>query len=68
MLEKILNYSFSGKRKFVSIGILVLLSYVLFKKPAIKVETVTASKGDIVEAISASGEVDANQKVRHNFT
>ena len=38
------------------------LTFLFFRKPAVKVETVAVVKGDIVEAISASGEVDASEK------
>lgn len=67
MLTRIINILFLGKRKFITIGLLVLLSFVLFRKPAIKVESVTVSKGDIVDAVSASGEVDAGQKADLTF-
>ena len=44
------------------LGVLILLTFLFFRKPAVKVETVAVVKGDIVEAISASGEVDASEK------
>ena len=55
------------KRKLIIFGGLILLSFLFFRKPAIKVETVEVVKGDIVEAISASGEVDASQKADLTF-
>lgn len=55
------------KRKFVTFGVLILLSFLFFRKPAIKVETVTVAKGDIVETVSASGEVDAYEKAELTF-
>jgi len=55
------------KRKFVIIGVLVLLSFLFFRKPVIKVETVIVARGNIVEAVSASGEVDASQKADLTF-
>ena len=67
MPTKIKKLCFSGKRKFVTVGLLVLLSFILFKKPAVKVETVTVAKGDIVEAVSASGEIDADEKADITF-
>jgi len=67
MLSKINNIFFAGKRKFVSIGALILLSFIFFKKPVIKLETMVVGRGDIVESISASGEVDAKEKADLTF-
>lgn len=67
MLNKISDFFFSGKRKFITIGVLVFLSYVFFRKPAIKVEIAAVSKGDIVETVSSSGEVDAGEKADLTF-
>ncbi len=67
MLTKIKKTFFIGRRRFVSIGVLVVLFLVIFRKPAIKVETVAVSRGDIVEAVSASGEVDAREKADLTF-
>ena len=67
MFTKITEIFLLGKRKWVTIGVLVLLSYVFFRKPAIKVETVKVAKGDIVESVSASGEVDAYEKAELTF-
>lgn len=55
------------KRKFVIFGILILLSFLFFRKPAVKVETVKVAKGDIIEAVPASGEVDASEKADLTF-
>jgi RND family efflux transporter MFP subunit len=54
-------------KKVIIIGVLVLLSYVFFRKPAIKAETVKVAKGDIVESVSASGEVDTYEKAELTF-
>lgn len=67
MPKKIKNILFLGKRKYVIFGVLILLSFILFKKPAVKVESVAVSKGDIVDAVSASGEVDASQRADLTF-
>ncbi len=67
MLAKISKLLFSGKRKFVTIAVSVLLSFIFFRKPQIKVETTKVQRGDIVESISASGEVDANEKADLTF-
>lgn len=51
-----------GKKKFILVGVLVVLFLVIFRKPVIKVETTTVSRGDISQTVSSSGKIDADQK------
>lgn len=67
MFKKISSFFSSGKRKLIAALVLIVLSFILFNKPVIKVETVAVAKGDIVESVSASGEVDAREKADLTF-
>lgn len=70
MFRKILDIVkrlFSGKAKFVTFGIIILLFFVFSGKAEVKVETAKVERGEIVESISASGEVDAEEKADLTF-
>ena len=57
----------SKKIKVIIFGVLMLLTFLFFRKPALKIETVKITRGDIIESISASGEVDASEKADLTF-
>lgn len=63
MFAKIKKILFSGKRKFVTGGIILVLLITLFsRKSPIKVQIVKVSHGNIVEVVSSSGYIFADQK------
>lgn len=55
------------KKKFILAGIMVVILLVIFRKPAIEVETATVSRGDIYQTVSSSGKIDAEQKADLTF-
>ena len=67
---KKINFSFLWSRKIVIAAIIILL-FVLWRSFAGKkespVDTVTVSKGELVESISASGKIDAEEKADLTF-
>lgn len=67
MLTRIKKMFFPGKRKFVTFGFLIVLLFLFSRKPKIVVETASVVRGDIVESVSASGEVDAKEKADLTF-
>ena len=67
MLTKIKNIFFSGKRKFITFGVLFLLVLLFSRKPKVVVETANVVRENIVESVSASGEIDADQKADLTF-
>lgn len=63
MFKKLLKLLLSGKRKFVAVGVALVLFITLFShKAPLKVQTTKVTRGDIVEAVSSSGYIFADQK------
>lgn len=63
MFKKLLKFFTSGKRKFVTAGAVLVLLIALFShKSPVKVQIAKVSRGNIVEAVSSSGYIFADQK------
>lgn len=57
----------SKKLTKVLIGIGIVLFFFVSRKPVIKVETFKVGKGEIIESISSSGRIDAQEKADLTF-
>ena len=55
MPTKITKILLFRKRKFITIGVLVFLFLIFSRKSVVKVETTVVARGDIIDAVSASG-------------